>query len=156
MSAEAAQVRASAATIVEHVESSGALFGDKTAVLSAFWNLVRSHAQSGWDGGEALPIDRPAVALAMLFIRALPDQCGMPEVGVDPDGAVTLDWMLSRHRMLSISFVGSSDRLAYAWVDGTDGGHAVEKFDRDLIPPRLLQAVLAITETSGHAALRVA
>ncbi len=129
--------------MVDHVESSDALFGGKTAVISELWGLVRSHAEVGWDGGEALPVDRQAIALASAFIRALPDDCDMPDVGVDPDGAVTLDWMVSRHRMLSISFAGNSDRLAYAWIDGTDRGSAVAKFDRDTVPVRLMQTVLA-------------
>ncbi len=76
-------------------------------------------------------MDRQAIARASAFIRALPDDCDMPDVGVDPDGAVTLDWMVSRHRhAIQSASTGSSDRLAYAWIDGTDRGSAVAKFDR--------------------------
>ena len=80
----------------------------------------------------------------------------MPEVGVDPDGAVALDWMVSRHRMLSISVAGNSDRLAYAWLDGTDRGNAVAKFDRDAVPIRLMQAILALTVAPADAGVRAA
>lgn len=156
VSSEAKLVRACAEAMVDRVESSDALFGDKTTVISALWSLARSHAESGWDGGEALPVDRQAIVLAAAFIRALPNDCDKPEVGVDPDGAVTLDWMASRQRMLSISFAGNSDRLAYAWIDGTDRGNAVAKFDRDTVPNLLMQAILTMTAAPGHAALRAA
>lgn len=156
VSAEANQVRACAVALVGHVESSDALFGGKTSVISALWALARSHAEAGWDGGEAQPADRRAIGLAVAFIRALPNDADVPSVGVDPDGAVTLDWLVSRHRMLSISFAGDSDRLAYAWIDGTDRGNAVAKFDRDTVPYLLMQAILSMTVALAHAALRAA
>lgn len=156
VSSEARQVQARAEEMVDRVESSDALFGGKTAVISELWGLIRSHAYVGWDGGEALPVERHAISLATDFIRALPDDCEMPEVGVDPDGAVTLDWMMSRHRLLSVSFAGNSDRLAYAWIDGTDRGNAVAKFDRDTVPMQLMQAILTVTVAPGHAAIRAA
>lgn len=156
VSSEAGLVQARAEEMVGRVESSGALFGGKTAVISALWGLAQSHAEPGWDGGEALPVDRRAISLAVAFIRALPADCMMPEVAVDPDGAVALDWMVSRHRMLSISFAGDSDRLAYAWVDGTDRGNAVARFERDTVPGRLLQAIQAVTDLSDDVAVRAA
>jgi hypothetical protein len=156
VSREAALVQARAEEMVDRVESSDALFGCKTAVISALWDLAQSHAGSGWDGGEALPVDREAISLAVAFVRAMPDDCLMPDVAVDPDGAVALDWMITRHRMLSISFAGDSDRLAYAWVDGTDRGNAVARFDRNTVPRRLLQAIQALSDQPADVALRVA
>ncbi|MEY4750156.1 MAG: hypothetical protein RIQ60_2370 [Pseudomonadota bacterium] len=156
VSTEARQVRACAEAMVDRVERSDVLFGNKTALISQLWGLTRSHAEAGWDGGEAMPADRHAIQLAATFVRVLPDACELPELGVDPDGAITLDWMASRQRMLSISFSGQSDRLAYAWIDGTDRGHGVVKFDRDSVPMRLMQAILAATVTPDHVALRAA
>jgi hypothetical protein len=80
----------------------------------------------------------------------------MPENAVDPDGAIALDWIVSRHRMLSLSVAGDSDRIAYAWVDGTNKGHAVDRFDGAAVPLRLLQAILALTDGAGHVAFRAA
>lgn len=154
VSAEAKQLQAGAEAIVDHVEHSDALFGSKAAVISGLWSLAQSHADIGWDGDGALPVDREAIALAVAFVRALPDDCERPEVAVDPDGAVSLDWMPSRHRMLSISFAGNSDRLAYAWIDGTDRGSAVAKFDRSIVPVRLLQAIQTVTMVPGDVAVR--
>lgn len=156
VSEEAAAVHASARTIVERVERSDALFGGKLAVMSALEALLASHGAVGWDGGEAAPIDRGAVARAVAFVRALPEDCEMPEIAVDLDGAVSLDWMPSRHRMLSVSISGATDRLAYAWIDGTDRGSAVSRFDGSAIPPRLLQAIASMSAPPAHALLRAA
>ena len=156
ISSEARAVQARAKAIVDRVERSDALFGGKTAVISQLWGLTHAHAEVGWDGGKAFPVDLQAITRAAAFIRALPEECAMPEVGVDPDGSVTLDWIASRHRMLSIGVAGKSDRLAYAWIDGTDRGHAVAKFDRDTVPVRVRQAILVVTAAPDHAALRAA
>lgn len=153
LSSEAGVVRAHAEAIVERVERSDALFGSRAALIAQLWDLTKSHADA-WDGREAAPVDRRAIALAVEFVRSLPNDCVMPEAAVDPDGAVSLDWIASRHRMLSIGFAGSSDRLAYAWVDGTDRGHAVERFDGKRIPKRLMNAIVAVTETPDRAPLR--
>jgi hypothetical protein len=154
VSTEAVHVRTHASYMVGRVESSAALFGNRMGVITALWNLVALHAEVGWDGGAAAPVDRNAVALAVDFIRALPDDSEMPEVGVEPDGAVSLDWLPSRHRMLSISFTGRSDRLAYAWLDGTDRGSAVARFDRQVVPLRLMQTIAAVVDEADGTALR--
>jgi hypothetical protein len=156
ISPEAGVVRTRAAAMAARVEGSGALFGAKAAVIARLWDLTETHADRGWDGHQAAPVDRRAIARAVDFVRSLPDGCVMPEVGVDPDAAVSLDWITSRHRMLSISFAGNTDRLAYAWLDGTDRGHAVERFDGIRVPRRLLGAIVAVAETSDRASLRAA
>jgi len=154
VSAEAQHLRACAARLVSRVESSAALFGERMDTVAALRALLQTHAQAGWDGGEAAPASRAAMELAVDFVRALPDGCAMPEVGVDPDGAVSLDWLSTRHRMLSISFSGTSNRLAYAWLDGTDRGNGVERFDRQTIPRRLADAIVNVCETVDGAGVR--
>jgi hypothetical protein len=138
------------------VENSDALFGSKVAVIAALHALPRFHDAVGWDGSEAKPVDGDAISRAIGFVRALSEGCEMPEVSVDPDGAIALDWMPSRHRLLSISISGANDRLAYAWIDGTDRGSAVSRFDGSAIPPRLLQAITSVSTVAAHAVLRAA
>ena len=142
--------------MVGRLENSDALFGRRAVVIAELWGLLESHAEGAWDGHQALPVDRQAIALAEEFVRSLPHGCVMPEVAVDPDGCVSLDWISSRQRMLSISFTGKSDRLAYAWVDGTDRGHAVERFDGGRVPRRLMNAILAMANSLDRASLRAA
>lgn len=145
VSAEARAIRNSAQAIVDRVENSDALFGSKAAAISALHGLTREHGEIGWDGGEAKPVDRGAIAHAIAFVRALPEGCELPEAAVEPDGDVSFDWMPSRHRMLSISVSGRHDRLAYAWLDGTDRGSAVARFDGITIPRRVLRAIAGVS-----------
>ena len=96
-------------------------------------------------------LDRLAALSAANFIRALPDGIALPEFAPEPDGSISLDWIQSRNRLFTLS-VGSTNRLAYAWVDGTDKGHAVARFDGEHVPPRILEGIRGITNR-GNAAL---
>ena len=153
MSAEAVVVRAAANSVVNSVERSQALFGDKSVAISNLWALANQCAEAGWDGQGALSMNRSAIYNAVAFIRALPDGVLLPEIAPEPDGSVSLDWIKSRNRLFSMS-VGSSNRLAYAWLDGTDKGHAVARFDEGRVPQRILDGISAIMATERDAAVR--
>lgn len=107
------------------------------------WSLVTECGEPGWDGNDALPLDHRAVSKAVAFIRALPEGVPLPEFAPEPDGSLSLDWISSRNRFLSLS-VSTGDRLPYAWLDGTDKGHAVACFDGVSVPPRILEGIEAI------------
>lgn len=134
------------AAIRASVEKSQALFGGKATVIGQVWALVNECSVAGWDGGAAEPVDRLAAFKAADVIRALPAHVPLPEVAPEPDGAISLDWIRSRRRVFSLT-VGSGDRLAFAWLDGSDRGHAVVRFDGEVIPSRVLQG---IDEIMGH------
>ena len=87
-------------------------------------------------------IEKTAKLRVKCFLRALPDRVPLPEISPEPDGSVSLDWTQSRNRLFSVS-VSGSNRLAYAWVDGTDSGHAVVRFDGQSIPLPILQGIKA-------------
>jgi hypothetical protein len=100
-------------------------------------------AEAGWDGNEAAPIDSVAVRTAAEFIRAMPNDLPLPEFAPEPDGSISLDWIQSRNRLFSLS-VGSTNRLAYAWLDGSDKGHGVARFDGERIPSRIIEGIIGI------------
>lgn len=89
-----------------------------------------------WDGYDAFPISPSILQNARRFIAVLPASIRLPEVSAEPDGAIAFDWILTKSRMLSIS-VGQNDRLAYAWLDGTNSGRGVERFELGVFPPML-------------------
>ena len=142
-SSEAQTVRRAAGIVVNSVERSHALFGDKASAISQIWALANECAKPGWDGDGALPLNRLAAFKAISFIRALPDGVPLPEFAPEPDGSISLDWIQSRNRFFSLS-VGTSNRLAYAWLDGTDKGHAVARFDEENMPPRIFEGIRTI------------
>lgn len=154
VSPEASSIRKSACAVVESAERSFALFGAKAAAISELWTIASEHAGSGWDGEGARGVSLSAVQTAEAFIRCLPDDVPMPEFAPEPDGSISLDWIYSRTRFVSIS-AGNNDRLPYAWIDGTDRGHAVARFDRERIPALILDAIRE-TMSPANAAIRVA
>jgi hypothetical protein len=154
ISPEAQTVQSAAVQIARAVESSQALFGSKATAISQLWQLANEFAEADWDGDGALPLDHAAIHNAVAFIRALPDRVPMPEFAPEPDGSISLDWIRSRTSVFSLS-IGASHRLAYAWLDGTDQGHAVARFEGGNIPLRILEGIEGIVKL-GNAAVRSA
>jgi len=151
ISEESRVVRDAVGSVVESVERSEALFGRKAATIAQIWALANECAEPGWDSDGAEAVDRFAAFAAADFIRALPGGVPLPEVAPEPDGSISLDWIRSRNSLFSLS-VGASDRLAFAWVDGSDRGHGVVRFDGETIPVRVLQGI-AETTKHGNAAV---
>lgn len=154
VSHEAQVVRNAATAVVDSAERSQVLFGRKAEAISQLMVLANECSEEGWDGDEASSINPLAVSMAERFLRALPDDAPLPEFAPEPDGSVSLDWIQSRNRLFSMS-VGTSNRLAYAWLDGADQGHAVARFDGDRIPPRILMGISEIMN-HGNTSLRAA
>jgi len=90
------------------------------------------------------PVTTAAVRSASRFVRVLPHSLPLPQVAIDPDGAISLDWTPSRTRAFSIS-VDDSSRLAYAWMNGSDRGHGVVRFG-DAIPTSLLSQLTDVID----------
>ncbi len=141
-----------AGALVTSFEDSQSLFGAKSRKLSELRGLVEECAEDDWDGYGASGIHPLAVKTAERFIRALPDSFALPEFAPEPDGSISLDWIQSKHRLFSVS-AGTTGRLAYAWLDGSDKGHGVARFDGVSVPLRLLQGI-QFTTGQGHAPFR--
>jgi len=152
VSFEAEQVDNATERVERQRESSQALFGKKAAKIDQLWALARECADENWDGTGAAAIEIGAVLRTEGFLRALPDRVPLPELAVEPDGAVSLDWIRSPRRLVSVS-VGRGSRLAFAWLDGTNRGHAVERFDGETVPGPILERIEAVVG-NGDAALR--
>ena len=114
--------------------------------VSRLWNLVDECAEPGWDGNGAEPISRAAAERAVEFVRALPEDIEMPEFAPEPDGCISLDWIRAKSKLISLS-IGAGEKIAYAWLDGSDRGHAVAAFDGHDVPWRILEEVKGIV---GH------
>lgn len=145
LSREARTLSAAARNLDAVVERSFALFGPKAVTISQIWELASECADEDWDGDGGAPISARTIMQAIALIRALPVDVPLPELAPEPDGAISMDWIESRHRLFSLS-VGESNRLAYAWLDGTDRGHAVARFDGAMVPPRILEGIRRIVD----------
>ena len=79
----------------------------------------------GWDGEHAAPISREVVSYAQIFLQSLPLGIEAPEIGAEPDGAITLEWYRSTKRVLSIS-INPGGWIYYAALIGASRRHGVD------------------------------
>lgn len=142
ISSEAKTVKDRAAGLLAGFERSEALFGAKENAIFQLFSTVFE------DTGARVLLNPIAVATAVEFIRALPDELPLPEFSVEPDGCISLDWIKSRNQVFSLS-VGANDRFAYAWMDGTDTGHAVARFDGQQVPARVIDGIQSIVKNGN-------
>ena len=150
-SSEAEEIRERAAEVDSNFEQSEALFGEKSAAISQLHELAKECSYLNWDGEGSLPLNPQAVSITENLIRALPEGVALPEFAPEPDGSVSLDWIRSRKRLLSMS-IGVRNRLAYAWRNGTDTGYAVDYFDERTIPSGVLSRINAVV-SDGNASV---
>lgn len=143
MSPLAGEVRSNAVTVAEYVERSVALFGPKADALEQLYSVAMECSTPDWDGYGAEAANPEALYRAERFLRSLPEGFPLPEFSVEPDGAISFDWLPTRTRSFSLS-IGVSDRIAYAWLDGTDRGHAVARSFSGDVPDRILQELSRI------------
>lgn len=137
-----------ATSILLSRKTSQSLFGSKTELLDQVASLISECSKEGWDGYGALPLDPNAFSRVIELIYSLPDGFPLPEISPEPDGSISLDWISSKRRMLSVS-VGKSDRLPYAWINGTDRGHGVVRSAAYSFPLKIMNE---IQDVMGHAA----
>ena len=149
VSIEAHAVSEAAENVVKSVERSQVLFGAKADAISLLMALAGEYSQD-----EITAVNPSALFMAERFVRALPDGVSLPEFSVEPDGSISLDWIESRNRLFSVS-VGANSRFAFAWLDGSDKGHGVARFDGQEIPQRIIDGITAIAK-NGNTSLRVA
>jgi hypothetical protein len=151
VSSEAGQVHQAVSEVLRDHEGSQSLFGRTGLALSCL-NAAVSEVSPDDDQSAVNP---QALWNAEQFLRALPADVSVPEFSVDPDGAIAFDWLQSRNRMVSVS-ISHSERIAYAWLDGSDKGHGVARFRDSGIPTILLSLIRTIVNSNEHASLRAA
>ena len=133
--------REKALDLSKHIESSRALFVSKKDALNRLSELAAECAQADWDGYGAEAVSQSAVKRSELFIRRLPESLPLPEISVEPDGEIALDWSPTPMQTFSVS-IGTEDQMACAWVNGTEHGHVVVSSTNGEIPWRILQELV--------------
>jgi len=82
-------------------------------------------SSEGWDGERAKPISGEVLQCAKTFLKSFPLGVEAPEVGAEPDGAITLEWYRSSNRVISIS-INPGGWLYYAAIIGTSRRHGMD------------------------------
>lgn len=112
--------------------------------LNRLYDLAAECAEADWDGYGAEAVSQSAVERSERFIRQLPEGLPLPEISVEPDGEIALDWSPTQTQTFSVS-IGTTDQMACAWVNGTEHGHVVVSSTNGEIPWRILQKIKRIT-----------
>lgn len=139
ISDEADQVWEAASQVLRERQGSESLFGTKALALSRLTAAVGAL----FIDGDQESVTSETFENAEQLVLALPDDLPTPEFGVDPDGAVSLNWVIARTRMFSVS-VTDSERIAFAWLDGSDKGHGVVRFRPPVLPTAFASALRGV------------
>ena len=148
VSDEAGVIREKALDLSKHIERSWVLFGSKEDALNRLYELAAECVEADWDGYGAEAVSQIAVVRSAHFIRRLPEDLPLPEISVEPDGEIALDWSPTPTQTFSVS-IGPADRMACAWVNGTEHGHVVVSSNNGEIPSRILQEIQRITNNDS-------
>ena len=132
----------------KYVERSWVLLGSKEDALNRLYELAAECAEADWNGCDAEAVSQSAVEHSAYFIRRLPEDLPLPEISVEPDGEIALDWSPTPTQTFSVS-IGTANRMACAWVNGTEHGHAVAYSNNGEIPSRILQEIQRITNNDS-------
>ena len=97
----------------------------KREVLHALEDEFRRACSMNWDGYGALPADPFSYNYAGEFLRLLPSHVPNPEISVDPDGEISMEWDCGPRNVFSVS-VGRDGTLTYAGLFGYNKAHGTE------------------------------
>lgn len=93
----------------------------------------------GWDGHDARPVNGNAFTQAVRFLEYLPPETPLPEIGVDPDGDIAVDWSPGVGRVVSLRISGDGT-IYYAGLDHEARFHGSELL-REGVPRAVWQAI---------------
>ena len=86
--------------------------------------ICRDAATENWDGEDAVPAQAGAHRHAVTFVTELDADAPFPEVSVDPDGELSLNWYVGTD-VFSVS-INEAGRLSYAGLLGASDCHGTE------------------------------
>lgn len=108
-----------------------------TAALQIAFEEAR---EPNWDGEGAAPANLLSFKYAQAFLAARSPAIPKPDVYVDSDGELRLEWYGGPRSVFSVS-IGADGTLTYAGLFGVYKTHGVEMFTES-IPPDIERSIL--------------
>ena len=125
---EAGRVQIVFSEMRKHALVSVSLGAAKQEALDSLYTTFSEGCQAGWDGYDATAASYESYSRAKRFIEALPANFPAPEIALDPDGEISLEWYCAPGRVFSVS-IGANDELTYAGkFSPTEKTHGTEPF----------------------------
>jgi hypothetical protein len=100
------------------LQESNALSFVAKGTFQQLFEVFNNCSYEGWDGQRAKPIPAEVLEYAIKFLMSFPLGIEAPEVGAEPDGAITLEWYRSPNKVISIS-INPDGWMYYAALIGT-------------------------------------
>ena len=95
--------------------------------ISKLNELKNSCSKQNWDGYDALPISNSSYLNTLRIINFLPNDLPTPELSVDSDGEVSLEWYVDKEKVFSVSI--GTDSFNYAGLFDTGKVHGKEEIN---------------------------
>ncbi|MBE3040615.1 MAG: hypothetical protein IMZ62_17600, partial [Chloroflexi bacterium] len=136
LSQEAREVRR-----IKYAESStnSSLGLDKRKYINDLINAVVTGFADNWDGYQAHAADPGSFMYSILFLNQLPFDFPLPQLAVDGDGEIAIEWDYGSRRIISIR-VSRDGSLNYAGLVGYSSFHGLEIM-RESIPKTILSQI---------------
>jgi hypothetical protein len=135
----------------QHLLGSLSLRSAAEQALADLEKVRTETSAAGWDGYGAIAMNEDAYCQARTFIQALPTTVPAPEISLDPDGEVAVDWTFGKSLRFSVS-VGKRGRLTFASLLGNRAIDGTEWLDTG-IPATILNELTAIATEAKDAGL---
>jgi hypothetical protein len=128
---------------LDMLQKSNALGFAAKGTFQQLYEVFEECSFEGWDGEQAKPISGEVLEDAIKFLYLFPPGIEAPEVGAEPDGAITLEWYRSPNKVISIS-INPDGRVYWAALIGTSKRHGADYAMMD-ISDDLLKIILQVT-----------
>ena len=107
------------------------------------YEVFEECSSEGWDGERAKPISEETLQSATTFLKSFPLGIEAPDVGAEPDGAITLEWYQSPSKVVSIS-INPDGWVYWAALIGASRRHGAD-YSLMGISDDLVEMILKVT-----------
>jgi hypothetical protein len=104
--------------------------------------LPLRYRQPDWNGEGALPISEAAIEEARQFLEKLPETTPWPEIIVEPDGYLGLEWYANKWLLYVVSFNGTGT-LSCSGLNGPEKIYGTRYVDEG-IPAEILRNIARV------------
>lgn len=110
---------------------------DKNSLIAELYRMSSECGKDNWDGEGALALDPFILHITENVIQSLDSNIPLPEITPEPDGCISLDWIISKNKEISAS-ISKTRYMPYAWRNHNEHGSSVVLFDHKSLPKRLI------------------
>lgn len=110
-------IRQEMETTEKLLQESNILVAAKKEILQKLDEVFKECSLDGWDGLNAEHVSEGTLRIAKSFLKSFPLGIESPDVGAEPDGAITLEWYKSSNNVISFS-INPDGTLSYAAIIG--------------------------------------